>query len=98
MHLGNCVNQSHVNSRLTVFFKGFYCAVSSYNTQRVYSCSIHQSKMCLQLSSRVYGLYYNVKKNRSSEKKCYTMGKNTASGGWGGGLKKNVFGTFMNVF
>ena len=26
------------------------------------------------------------------------MGKNTASGGCGGGLKKNVFGTFMNVF
>jgi len=32
------------------------------------------------------------------KKKCYTMGKNTASGGSGGGLKKNVFGTFMNVF
>ena len=39
--------------------------------------------MCLKLSSRVYGLYYNLKKNRGSDKCVTPWEKNTASGGCG---------------
>ena len=85
--------------KMGVFLKGFYCAIDSYNTQRVYNCTIHQLEVRWKHSFRVNGERYEGSKSSGSEEMHNTMEKTLHPEDMGGGdLKENVFGTFMNVF